>query len=234
MISVTFHGLDKAVFDLERAKAKAVPVAMRNALNVAAFEARRVWQDEIKRTFTTRNRFTERSIQVRKAEGEGRQMASFVGSTADYMATQEDGGVVRGGGRHKAIPGPVAAGLAPGANRTRLVRAGNRLSALTARKAPRGASRQQRNAIALAMARRAGGKVVLLERPKGGKGLFRMVGGRRRTTGTRLLWDVSRGSVRVPPARTLQHTLSRVKPKLQSIYYAALVQQLQRLNVLGY
>ncbi len=236
MISVNFRGLDRALLDLEKTSRQAVPHAVRNALNVAAFEARRIWQDEIKRTFTTRNRYTERSIQVRKATGtDTRSMASFVGSTADYMAKQEEGGTVRGGGKHKAIPGPVAAGLSPGAKRTRLVRAGNRLSAINAMRGARaGASKRQRNAIALSMARRAGSKVALLERPRGGKGLFKVLGGKRRTTGTRLLWDVSKGSVRVPPSHTLKRSLGRLNPKLQSIYYASIVQQLQRLNVFGY
>ena len=94
-------------------------------------------------------------------------------------------------------------------------------------------SRKQRNAIAIAVAQRAGQKVVLLERPSGGKGLFLLGGGKRSVT-TRLLWDMSRGSVHVPAAPTLERTLAAMLPKLKHIHMASILQQLQRFNVPGY
>ncbi len=233
MITIEFHGLRELVRDLRAAREKALPYAIRNALNTAAFEARKVWQGEIRRTFTTRNQYTERSILVERARGlDPRRMRSFVGSTADYMAKQESGAVIRGRGQHKPIPGPVAAGLPPGAKRTKLVRSPNKLSAIKVARA-RGATVQQRWAIAIGQARREGRKFVLLERPRGGKGLFRLGGGRKRST-VRLLWDLSRSSVRVPAEPTLGRTLKAIEPKLAHIYQAALVEQFQRNKVLGF
>ena len=57
MISVKFKGLDRLVDDLRRARKKAIPYAIRDALNGAAFEARKEWQGEIRKTFTIRNTF---------------------------------------------------------------------------------------------------------------------------------------------------------------------------------
>ncbi len=233
MITIEFHGLKELVRDLRTAREKALPYAIRNAVNTAAFEARKVWQGEIRRTFTNRNQFTERSIQVEKARGlDPRRMRSFVGSTADYMDEQESGAVIRGKGKHKPIPGPVAAGLPPGVKRTKLVRAPNKLSAIKVARA-RGSSVKQRWAIAISQARREGRKFVLLERPRGGKGLFRLGGGRKKST-VRLLWDLSRSSVRVRPEPTLERSLKAVEPKLGHMYEAALVEQMQRAKLLGF
>lgn len=220
--------------DLRKFREHAIPHAMRNALNTAAFETRRIWQNEVRSTFTLRNHFTERSILVEKARGTvPATMVAVVGSTAPYMGDQEHGAMVRGRSGKKAIPGPAAAGQPPGSKRTRLVRAGARLGAIHLRRPSGGRSARQRNAIALSMARRSGTKDVLLERPKGGKGIFRVSGGRRRLQ-LRLLWDVSRGAVRVPRAPTLERSLARLQPKLGPILHAATLEQLRRARVFGY
>lgn len=223
----------KAVADLRKFREKAVVYAVRNALNRSAFHARGEWQQEIQSSFVLRNKFTERSVLYTKATGKDvRGMTAVVGSTAPYMDEQEKGAMIRGRGKHKPIPGPVAAGQAPGGKRTKLVRAGNKLSALHAPRAV-GANRRQRNAIALAIARRSGGRVALLERPNGGKGLFRLTGGRKKLQ-TRLLWDLSRSSVKVHPEPTLQRTLKRIQPRLAEIHRDAFVEQLRRHKILGY
>ena len=234
MIKVEIKGLKRAVRDLQVLAAKAIPHAARNALNSMAFDARSQWQGEIQREFTLRNKYTERSIRVDKASGTKiGSLRSVVGSVAPYMGDQEDGATVRGRGAHKAIPGPVAAGQAAGAKRTRVVRAGRRLSAIHVKHpAPKG-DRKRRNMIAMQVARRAGNKVALLERPKGGKGLFLLGGGKRKIT-ARLLWDVSRGSVKVPPTHTLQKSLKSSNTRFAHIQYNAVIDQLRRNRVFGY
>jgi len=223
----------KAVADLRRFRERALPYAVRNALNRSAFYARGQWQQEIQSSFVLRNPFTTRSVLYTKASGNDvRGMIAVVGSTAPYMGDQEKGATIRGHGRHKPIPGPVAAGQAPGGKRTKLVRAGNKLSAIHVQRAA-GANRRQRNAVALAVARRTGGRVALLERPNGGKGLFRLFGGKRKPQ-ARLLWDLSRGSVKVRPEPTLQRTLKRIQPRLAEIHRDAVVEQLRRHKILGY
>jgi hypothetical protein len=234
MLTVEFRGVKELVRDLRVARERALPYAVKTAVNSAAFEARTIWQGEIRRSFTTRNRYTERSILVERARGlDAKRMVAVVGSVAPYMGDQETGAVIRGKGKHKAIPGPAAAGLPAGAKRTRMVRAPNKLSAIKVAKV-RGSTVQQRWAIALGQARRTGRKFVLLERPKGGKALFRVGGGKRRKATLRLLWDVSRSSVRVPPEPTLQRTLKALEPKLPHMYQAALLEQFRRHKLLGF
>lgn len=223
----------KAVKDLRQFREKAIPYAVRNALNRSAFHARAEWKQEVRGAFTLRNAFTERSILVTRATGKNvNGMVAFVGSTALYMDEQEHGATERGRGKHKPIPGPVAAGLAPGGKRTKMVRAGNKLSALHVPR-PVGRNSKQRNAVALAMARRRGERVVLLDRPNGGKGLFRLMGGKKKLQ-TRLLWDLSRGSVTIKPTPTLARTLARIQPRLAEIHRDAFVEQLKRHKILGY
>jgi hypothetical protein len=228
----------QALRDLEEFKRSAIPFAIRNSLNTSAFELQKIWRGEIRRTFINRNTFTERSIHVQKARGgDPNRMISVVGSITDYLDEQESGGTVRGKGAHKPIPGPSAAGQSPGTKRTKLVMRSRYLGAIKAQRATGGRSARARNVAAMLMARRKGAQYVLLERPGGGKGLFLVSGGQRRFTGrrftmralkTRLLWDLSRSSVRVPPEPTLQRSLSIIEPKLPHIHLASLVEQCQR------
>lgn len=243
-ITIEFRGIDELVRDLRVARKRALPHAVRDALTTAAFEGRKVWQGEIRKSFTLRNRFTERSVLVERAKGTNLdRMEAVLGSVAPYMGDQEGGATVRGRRKVKAIPGPVAAGQAPGGKRTKLVRAGSRLSAI---KLPRnrGRSTKQRNAIAIQMAVRRRQKHAMLERPGGGRAIFSIKGGQRRwdkdkgwrvrALQVRLLWDVSRRSVRVPPSHTLERALKALAPKLPHIYTASLLSQLRRHKVLGY
>jgi len=227
-LSVRWNGVDSMLHDLKLFQAKAVPFASRNAVNTSAFEARRQWQGEIKRSFTLRNQYTERSIRVDKAQGlDTRRMFAVVGSLAPYMAKQETGGT-----GSKAIPGPAAAGQAPGSKRTRVVRAGLRISRLTVQKI-RARNKRQFNAIAIAMASRRGQKVALLHRPGGGKGLFEIKGGKRSPT-TRLLYAVGHGHDRVPATPTLQRTLNRMEARMPRIMHDALLGELKRHRIAGY
>lgn len=230
MITVELKGADQYVKDLKTFAKKAIPYALKEALNGAAFEARRVWGDEIRNRLTTRNQYTARTaLRVEKVKGfSPRNLYSKVGSIADYMAKQEHGGTTRG-----PIPGPAAAGQAPGGKRTKPVRVPNRLRALVAAKATRGKSRAQRNAIALSIAQRKGQKHVVFERPKGGKGLFRITGSKRKVN-MRLVWALGRGVSHVSQHPTLEPTLRRIGPKLDSLMSDALLKQLKFHRILGY
>jgi hypothetical protein len=233
-VSVAWKGLDEAKRDLQTMASKAVPYAARNALNTIAFEARGEWQRQIRGSFTLRNRFTERSVLVTKASGTDiKRMASFVGSTAPFMRDQEEGALVRGRHGQKGIPAPGAAGQQPGSKRTRLVRSAYRLGAINVAHPQLKGSRRQRNAIALAVARRKGQTIALLERPKGGKALFKLMGGKRRIK-TRMLWDFSKRAVRVHSEPTLQRTLTAVSRKIPHILMASTLEQLRRNRILGY
>jgi hypothetical protein len=231
MLTIKWKGIDKLLRDLRTTREKAVPYAMRNAVNTAVFEARREWVGEMKRTLTMRNTFTERSLVVEKAKVTGgRRVIAVLGSTAPYMGKTETGGVRRGSRKHLPIATAVAAGQAPGAKRTKVVRAASRLRAIQVQHGTTGASPRQRNAIALSVARRKRQRFVQLERKGGGTGLFRVTLRGR----PKMLWDLSRSSVRQPPNPTLERALKRVEPKLPHIYTAALLQELRRHKVLGY
>ena len=229
MITVELKGDKRMLADLAKMRAKAIPFAIKNALNTAAFETRSIWQREIKSTFTNRNTYTERSVRVEQATPT--KLVAKTGSIADYMDEQEEGGVIRGKSGHiKAIPTAAAAGQGAGA-RTKLVRPRFYLGGIQVTKTPGHGGRRQQNAIAIAVARKQGKRIVMLLGPKGAKGLYLMGAGTKRKLKTRLLWNMSRGSVRVKPEPTLERALAQVKPKLEHMMATSLTQQMQRFSI---
>ncbi len=228
---------DRLVKDLQRFNSGALPFAVRNALNAGAFEGRRAWLGELRSTFVLRNTFTARSLRIVKASGKNiGRMQAVLGSVAAFMDEQEGGGTVRPRkGSHKPIPTRTAAGQSPGAGpRTKAVRRGNWMSAIRLGQSKvRGVrSQAQRNAIAMSMASRAGQPFALL-RTRRGLGIFRVTGKRRKLR-VRMVWDLSRRSVKVPASHTLQHALNETDPKLARLYAECIVEQLRRERVLGY
>ena len=243
MLTVDLKDLKRLTQDLETAKKSALPHAVRNSLNRTAFATRQVWQREIEDEFVTRNRYTTRSIRVEKARGvKLPALVAKVGSVAPYMDTQERGGVVRGG-KHKPIPTSYAAGQMGAVPRTKAVRRANSHGAIAVSKV-RGLSKRQRNAIAISQARRSGRKHALLETERG-KGIVRLLGrarkrGTRRRASTRgksqvrMVYDLSRSSVRVKPTPTLGNSLKLMHWRMLKIHKDALIEQLQRHGVLGF
>jgi hypothetical protein len=222
--------------DLQTFAKRAFPYAVRNALTGCAFEARKVWQMEIRSTFTNRNAFTERSIRVEKATGvDVRGMKAVVGSVAPYMGDQEHGAVIRGKGKHKAIPGPAAAGLKPGGQRTKVVRPQFRLGAINVNHPSLARyGRRRQNAVVLAIAIRKGERFALLNRATSrGRGLFEVKGLKRKAK-VKLLYNVSKGSVRVKPEPTMRRAVLRSKGTFERITATAMIQQLKRYRVMGY
>jgi hypothetical protein len=235
MLKVEIRGADEMLRDLRTVREKAIPYAARDACNTAAFETRKTWSEEIRKSFTTRNTFTAgAALRVDKARGSRiDSIVATVGSIADYMPKQESGAIIPGRSGHKGIPGPAAAGQAPGGKRTRPVRSANRMGAIKAFRVAKGATRHQRNAITLAMAKRKGQRFVVLERPHGGKGVFAVQGGKRKTT-TRLLWDVSKRSVKVKPTPTLGPALKVTATSMPRIMEQSLLRQLRFHHCCGY
>lgn len=220
---------------LERFAKRAVPYAARDALNGCAFELRKEWQEKIRGTFTLRNKFTERSIRVEKASGlDLRTMQSRTGSVAAYMADQETGATIRGSGKHKAIPAPGAANQAPGARRTRVVTSSKRLGAIHINSpALAKYGRRRQNAIALAIAIRKGERFALLNRTGRGRGIFEVKGLKTKAK-VRLLYDVSRGSVKVKPSETMRHAVVGAGHRFERVIYDSLLRQLHRNKLLGF
>lgn len=210
---------------LERYAQRGLPYAARNTLNRSAFKAREIWVDTVRDTFTLRNSWTVRSIRVDKARGTNPlTMVSRVGSVAEYMETQEEGGVERKTGRHGvAIPTSAASGQGRSGRRTKPVRRPNQLRNIQLAGRRAASSRKQRNAIAIKTAIAAGRKFVFLELDDSRQGIFR-IRGRRRVD---LVWDLSRPSVRIPASKTLGRTIRKLAPSLPDIAIGALVEQLR-------
>lgn len=213
---------------------KGIPFAARNALNTTAFEARTEWVGQLGQKLTLRNKYTARSLRVNKASGTNTAiMQSEVGSVLPYMETQEFGGTETKRGKHGVpIPTTTAAGQGLKARpRTRSVRKKNYLGALNVQQRVSG-RRQRQNAVAIAMAAKAGGGTVYLDLGRR-KGLFSITGTKRGLK-VRMLYDLSRARVVTKPRPTLQPTLRAIQPRLTKIWIGALQEQLRRNRVLWY
>jgi hypothetical protein len=233
VIRFKLRGLKEAMKQLKKFE-RSIPFAMREGLTNIAWSGRSIWTKEVEKSFTLRNTFTTRSLQVDRATGrEVKGMRAVLGSRAPYMGRAEVGGTVRGKSASKPIPTAVAAGQSMGARRTRLVRASAKLGRIKAAKAMRAATQKQRNAVALRMAAKSGNKHVLLERKSGGKALFQLKGGKRNRS-VKMLWDLSRSSVQVPPTPTLERTLQQLKRRAPLLMAKAFRKQLVRNRLFGF
>lgn len=229
-------GLRKLEKDLETFAKRALPFAVRNGLNDTAFAARKEWVGQVGKVFTLRNKWTEKSLRVEKAAGRNLEtMQAKVGSTLDYMAEREQGGTQATRGKH-GVPLPTSGAAGQGKRRvprTRAVQRKNYLAAFSVQKKPVRGGRQRRNAAAIAMAARAGGGVVFLDLGKT-RGLFRVEGRKGGGLRVRMIYDLSRRTVRTKPYPTLAATLSALTPRLPAIQAEALLAELRRHKVLGY
>lgn len=161
---------ERASRDLEKLSKRALPIASRNALNRSAFAGRKVWQDEVNKTFVTRNTYTARTIAIEKATinaGNPSAMVAVIGSRAEYMGRREAAAVESSRGGRQPIPTRAAAGQGGTGKRTKLVRGRNKMKSINLWKGrPRYGSKKQRNAINIAHAHRsnsAANKYALLD-----------------------------------------------------------------------
>lgn len=237
-IQVTWLGLDRAERDLRLFRDRAIPFAVRNGLNDAAFAGRLLWQARMRRAFVLRNRWTLRSALVARASGlDVGSMESELGSPHEYLEKQETGFTEPAHGKH-GVPIPTSAAAdQDGANpRTALVSPTRWRSAITLAKRPSAVSRQARNFAAMATAAKAGTRFVLLELSGNRFGIFEGIGGLGDDGDTklRMVWDMSRSSVRVDAHPTLDPALDALLPRLPAIQQRAVIKQLQRAKVFGY
>lgn len=211
----------------------AVPHAARNALNSMAYEARGEYVAQAKKTLTMRNTYTVRSIQYTKARGTDMQlMQSSAGSTLPYMADREEGETKRKKGKHGVpIPTSSAAGQGMKARpRTRSVRKRFFMHAISL-PSRAGGSRKRRNAAAIRLATKHGG-VAFLDLGRR-KGLF-SVTGRKRGLRIRMLWDLSRSTVKTPEQPMLERAVKVMESRIVGIMERSLLEQLRRRRVFGY
>lgn len=228
LVVVDMRAMHRAVAKMDAINKRAMPHAIRDTLNMLAFSARRDMQRRMGQQMTLRNRYTTRSIAVDKARGVMvPAMESRVGSLQPYMATQELGGTVSSKGRHGVtIPTSTASGEGMSARpRKRLVRRANWLSAI--RLAGRGSgSAKQRNAIAISRAIRSGTRTAFLDLGQR-KGIVRIMGGKRRPK-VRMLWDMSKRSVRIKANPTLQPSMDAAQRRAPRVAQVAAMRQIKR------
>ena len=222
---------------------RAVPFAIGQTVNKNAFMAQRFAREKIAAEFTNRNKFTQQSVQVdrnREMRNVG-AMRAIVGSTEDYMADQEFGGVQanRRSGGH-AIPTSYSAGQGEAPKRTRVVRRKNRRGSLNLSKTrQRALTKKQETLLRVRQAVETGKRDVYLEFGRT-KGLFRVVGGRRgrqkrgQVKGARLrmLYDLSRSSVAVTRHPWLLPSVNRTKQRTGSNFADELERQIKRQRIL--
>lgn len=219
---------------------KALPYAVKRALDATAWKAREHAQEIIGDEFVERNRWTRGSIRVEKARIEpiDRQHSAF-GSVRDYMRVQEKGGVKKPqSGRRLPIPTSTAAGQAPTQKpRTRQVQQRKRMSAIRFRsRFKRWGGKAQAAIAAVNQATKKGDRFLYLELPSGTKGVFEVVGGspsgRGWAQGSRLemVADLSRASVRIPKHRWMRPAADKTRrgPTTIKAYRKALWYQIER------
>jgi hypothetical protein len=69
MLRVDTRDLERLHPNLQSARTRALPYAVRDALNQQAFTGRKLWQDRMKRSLTLRNKWTLGSVRFEKPRG---------------------------------------------------------------------------------------------------------------------------------------------------------------------
>ena len=213
---------------LRKLNRRGIPFANTETVNRAAFETQKEARRELGDRMTLRNKWSERSILVRKASL--KTLEAAVGSTQAYMETQELGGRENATGKHGvAIPTTVASGEGrSGKPRRKLVRRPNKVSNIALSRKARASSRKQRNVIAVKEAIKTGRRYIFLELQRR-KGLFRVYGGKRNPR-IEMIHDLSRKSVTIPKNPWLMPVANKQAAALPRYYGQALERQLRRLK----
>ena len=227
---------DKQLKDFEKSLSTftdALPFATRHTVNQMAFKAREFGQQNLRNKMTLRNKWTERSVMVNMTRQLNiRKQESATGSTEDYLATQEFGGVEVAGGKHGvAIPTSTASGEGDSARpRKKAVRAANQMRRIRLSGRVKARSRGQRNFLAVRQAVDSGRKFVFLDLQKH-SGIYKVIGGKRKPK-VRLMHDMSRKSVRIPATPWLEPAVKKVEKIAPGLYFSALKHQLKRQGLL--
>jgi hypothetical protein len=237
MIRVDMHQIERLAKTLERDTRIGLKYAVAGALNDLAFGARRQWRAEMAERLTLRNQWTQGSVRVERARPSGpvERMQSVVGSLAGYVEKTEAGGIRAGSGKvGKALPTTAASGEGRGGTkRLRVVRRGLRTSAIQLISARTGSSPRQRNATALAIARRKRQRFVFLEGGVSGTGIYRITPGRKDLRPT-MLYNLGRKALHVKPHPTLGPALEVMDRRFPQLALAAFIGQLRRAKAFGY
>lgn len=232
-VKTDFKDIDQLADDLKKMKRSAYPKATRNALNQAAFSAQRIARHDVSRSMTLRNKFTHRTIQVDKAKSlNPRNQMSVVGSTVDYMETQEfGGGKTRQGKIGISLPTSYASGEGETATpRKKVPRRPNQISniKLSTRRV-RARTRKRRNIAKVREARSSSNRFVFL-RLRRSKGIFKVVGGKRNPK-IKMIHNLSKTDVRIPKNPWLKPAMVKAQKLMPSFFRDSLKSEINKLSL---
>lgn len=223
--------LHRLVLHLNTLKSSAVPYAVRAYTNAMAFEAQRAWKQEIPQKMVVRNKYTEQSIRVEKANSLSNPQAT-VGSIAKYMNEQEEGATETKKGQH-GIPLPAApsGSRSPQGQKKKPKR--HQFKVITIMPAVSG-HRSRQIAAALEMAKKRGApQYAFLRMRNGNRGIFEINPGKKKLP-IRKMWDLTQSSVKIPANPTMGPSMDIVRHLSDGIWREALLYQLRRHKILGY
>ena len=232
MIKVDTRELRAFEKDLAVFNKRGLPFATREAINTAAFETRKTSLKIIDQRMIERNTWTRRSVQVDKSRTlDIDKQTSHIGSTQEYMKTQEEGGIETRKGKHGVpIPTSYSSGEGEGARpRKKLPRKANKMAnILLAKRRGRYKNQRQKNIAIVKMAADEGIPHVFLRYRGRKKGIFEVKGDEDFIDSVNMLHDLSRPIVRVPATRWLSSS-TKINAKRMPFYYKkALQMQLKR------
>lgn len=210
-------------------------IAIKETINEQARRTKPYAQSEIESRMTLRNRWTVNSIRVGLAKGSPRRidsLSSEVGSIQPYLEVQEGGGVRRStAGGADPVPTGEATGEGAGARLRRKLPVGRFRLRKIQLKSRVGASRKQRNAIAVKRAVADGTRIVYLHSART-KGIFRVRGGKKNPRLV-MLYDLSERLHRIPKNPWLAPARERTITETPQIYQKNLLLQLRFRAKLG-
>jgi hypothetical protein len=241
-LTIDTKGLEEACKGIKILGERAIPFAVRDTLNKAAWETFNGSRDEIGRRFFERNTWTRKSVRFKQAKGRdiGR-MQSEVGSLQAYMRDQETGFTRHKKGIHGvAIPTSAAAGEGQVRKRTKVIQRRNYLNRI---KPPQGRVRgKSRSIVAIKEAVKSGKRTVFINQAEDqwGRptGFYRVLGGRRKggrwPKGAKLqmIYSTERATVRTAPHPWLGPATERVVKNLDRIFRDAIERQIQLVREL--
>lgn len=217
--------------DLIKLNKRGVPFAVRSYLNDLAFTSRSEWQGEARKSMTLRSRFTENSIRVDKAKGYNMMsMKSVVGSTADYMETQEEGDTERKRGSH-GVPIPAAPAGKRGPARKRTSKR-KQLAMIKVQTSQNQGSARGIRLQALFRIAKGGGGYAFMKLRSGHAGIYHVRQGAKKLL-VRKVWDLTKASVKIPENPMMRPAVARTQGRSNEFWKKALKFQLDRIQYPG-
>lgn len=217
--------------DLKTFSEKEFAIINGMALNQTAFEVAKKYKQITKRRMTLRNKFTLGSIRFQKVKGFKNQF-SEAGSIAPYMEDQEFGHTkTKKGKKGIGLPTTTASNESLGARpRKRVVpRSKRRGSIRLVRNKVRAKSRRQHVVATIkAAAGQRGNTFVYL--PTLGtmtQGIYRIAGSKKKPK-IRLIYDLSRTSIKIPRSPGLVPAVDNVRRKMPLFYQKAFRMRLKK------